>query len=54
MMKKLLTLMSTALLFRAQSTVRADAGNYAEGEVHTIGVVAYDPDSAEMEMFADY
>ena len=55
MMKKLLTLlMSTAHLFRAQSTVRADAGNYAEGEVHTIGVVAYDPDSAEMEMFADY
>ena len=55
MMKKILTLMmSTALLFGTQSTVLADTGNYAEGDVHTIGVVVYDPDSAEMEMFADY
>ena len=55
MKKKILTLMmSTALLFGAQSTVLADTENYAEGDVHTIGVVMYDPDSAEMEMFADY
>ena len=55
MMKKILTLMmSTALLFGTQSTVFADTGNYAEGDVHTIGVILYDPDSAEMEMFADY
>ena len=55
MMKKILTLMmSTVLLFGTQSTVLADTGNYAEGDVHTIGVILYDPDSAEMEMFADY
>ena len=47
-------MMSTALLFGTQSTVFADTGNYAEGDVHTIGVILYDPDSAEMEMFADY
>ncbi len=40
--------MSTALLFGTQSTVFADTGNYAEGDVHTIGVILYDPDSAEM------
>ncbi len=28
--------------------------DYADGDVHTIGVILYDPDSAEMEMFADY
>ena len=40
MMKKILTLMmSTALLFGTQSTVFADTGNYAEGDVHTIGVI---------------
>ena len=55
MMKKLLTLMmSTALLFGVQSTVWADVENYSDGDVHTIGVILYDPDSAEMEMFADY
>ena len=27
---------------------------YADGEVHTIGVVVYDPDASEMEMFSDY
>ena len=47
-------MMSTALLFGTQSTVFADTGNYAEGDVHSIGVMLYDPDSAEMEMFADY
>ncbi len=45
MMKKILTLMmSTALLFGTQSTVFADTGNYAEGDVHTIGVILYDPE----------
>ena len=32
----------------------ADVEDYSDGDVHTIGVVVYDPDSAEMEMFADY
>lgn len=55
MKKKILTLtMSVALLFGAQNTVWAAAEDYADSEVHTIGVVLYDPDSAEMEMFADY
>lgn len=55
MMKKVLTLMMSAtLLFGTQSMVWADAEEYSDGDVHTIGVVVYDPDSAEMEMFADY
>lgn len=55
MKKKLLSLMmSVALLIVTQSVVWADTDNYSEGDVHTIGVVVYDPDSAEMEMFADY
>lgn len=55
MMKKVLTLMMSAtLLFGTQSMVWADAEDYSDGDVHTIGVVVYDPDSAEMEMFADY
>ena len=55
MKKRLLTLMmSTVLLFGAHSTVWADTENYEDGDVYTIGVVVYDPDSAEMEMFADY
>ena len=55
MKKRLLTLMmGTVLLFGAHSTVWADTENYEDGDVHTIGVVVYDPDSAEMEMFADY
>ena len=32
----------------------ASAETYSEGEIHTIGVAMYDPDSAEMEMFASY
>lgn len=55
MKKKILTLtMSVALLFGAQNTVWAASEDYADSDVHTIGVVLYDPDSAEMEMFADY
>lgn len=46
--------MSTALLAGTYSSVWADGADYADGDVHTIGVVLYDPDSAEMEMFADY
>lgn len=55
MKKKILALMmSTALLAGTYSSVWADGADYADGDVHTIGVVLYDPDSAEMEMFADY
>ena len=55
MKKKILALMmSTALLAGTYSSVWADGADYADGNVHTIGVVLYDPDSAEMEMFADY
>ena len=55
MKKKILSLiMSAALLAGTQSVVWADTDNYSEGDVHTIGIVVYDPDSAEMEMFADY
>ena len=42
------------LIAGTQSTVWADVEDYSDGDVHTIGVVVYDPDSAEMEMFADY
>ena len=36
------------------TSVCAAAEDYSEGEIHTIGVAMYDPDSAEMEMFGDY
>ena len=53
MKKKILSLMlSAALLSGMPSMAWASAETY--GEVHTIGVAMYDPDSAEMEMFADY
>lgn len=55
MKRRILTLMmSAALIAGTQSTVWADVEDYSDGDVHTIGVVVYDPDSAEMEMFADY
>ena len=44
-------MMSTALLAGTYSSVWADGADYADGDVHTIGVVLYDPDSAEMEKF---
>ena len=54
MKKRILSLMmSVAFIVGVQSTVWADTENYSDGDVHTIGVVVYDPDSAEMEMFAD-
>ena len=52
MKKKILAvMMSTALLAGTYSSVWADGADYADGDVHTIGVVLYDPDSAEMEKF---
>ena len=55
MKKKILSLMMSATLaLGIQVPVFAAAETYADGEAHTIGVVLYDPDSAEMEMFANY
>ncbi len=55
MKRRILSLMlSAVLIVGTQSTVWADAWDYSDGDVHTIGVVVYDPDSAEMEMFSDY
>ena len=55
MKKKILSLiLCAALLNGSQEIAWALAETYGEGEVHTIGVAMYDPDSAEMEMFADY
>ena len=55
MKKKMLSLiLCAALLNGTQEMAWASAETYGEGEVHTIGVAMYDPDSAEMEMFADY
>ena len=45
MKKKILALMmSTALLAGKYSSVWADGTDYADGDVHTIGVMLYDPD----------
>lgn len=42
MKKKILALMmSTALLAGTYSSVWADGADYADGDVHTIGVVLY-------------
>ena len=55
MKRKILSLMlSATLVLGAQTPVIAAAEKYADGEAHTIGVVVYDPDASEMEMFADY
>ena len=55
MKKKILSLiLCAALLNGSQEIAWALAETYGEGEVHTIGVAMYDPDSAEMERFADY
>ena len=55
MKKKILSLTLCAALLGGMSTsVCAAAEDYSEGEIHTIGVAMYDPDSAEMEMFGDY
>lgn len=55
MKKKILSLiLCAALLNGTQEMAWASAETYSEGEIHTIGVAMYDPDSAEMEMFASY
>nr|WP_295256041.1 hypothetical protein [uncultured Blautia sp.] len=55
MKKKILGLtLCAALLSGMCTSVCAAAEDYGDGEVHTIGVAMYDPDSAEMEMFGDY
>lgn len=55
MKKKILSLtLSAALAMGVTTPVWAVAETYADGETHTIGVIVYDPDSAEMEMFSDY
>ena len=55
MKKKILSLtLCAALLSGIYTPVWAAAEDYGDGEVHTIGVAMYDPDSAEMEMFGDY
>ena len=53
--KKILSLtLSAVLALGATIPARAAAETYADGEAHTIGVIVYDPDSSEMEMFSDY
>ena len=55
MKKRILGLMlSAALITTMPSAVMAAVETYSDGEVHTIGVAVYDPDSAEMKMFSDY
>lgn len=46
--------LSAALVLGVTTPAWAAAETYADGEAHTIGVIVYDPDSSEMEMFADY
>ncbi len=55
MKKKMLSLTLSAVMALGITTPAwAAAETYADGETHTIGVIVYDPDSSEMEMFADY
>lgn len=55
MKKKMLSLtLSAVMALRITTPAWAAAETYADGETHTIGVIVYDPDSSEMEMFADY
>lgn len=55
MKKKILSLtLCAALLSGIYTPVWAAAEEYGDGEIHTIGVAMYDPDSAEMETFGDY
>lgn len=55
MKKKMLSLTLSAVMALGITTPAwAAAEIYADGETHTIGVIVYDPDSSEMEMFADY
>ena len=55
MRRKFISLaLSAALALGVTTPAWAVAETYADGEAHTIGVIVYDPDSSEMEMFADY
>ena len=55
MRRKFISLTLSAVLALGVTTPAwATAETYADGEVHTIGVVVYDPDASEMEMFSDY
>ena len=55
MRRKFISLtLSAALVLGVTTPAWAAAETYADGEAHTIGVIVYDPDSSEMEMFADY
>lgn len=55
MKRRILSLtLSAALVLGAPTPAWAAAETYADGEAHTIGVIVYDPDSSEMEMFSDY
>ena len=55
MRRKFISLTLSAVLALGVTTPAwAAAETYADGEAHTIGVIVYDPDSSEMEMFADY
>ena len=55
MRRKFISLaLSAALALGVTTPAWAVAETYADGEVHTIGVIVYDPDASEMEMFSDY
>lgn len=55
MRRKFISLTLSAVLALGVTTPAwAATETYADGEVHTIGVVVYDPDASEMEMFSDY
>ena len=55
MRRKFISLTLSAVLALGVTTPAwAATETYADGEVHTIGVVVYDPNASEMEMFSDY
>ena len=55
MRRKFISLTLSAVLALGVTTPAwAAAETYADGEAHTIGVIVYDPDASEMEMFSDY
>ena len=55
MRRKFISLtLSAALVLGVTTPAWAAAETYADGEAHTIGVIVYDPDASEMEMFSDY
>ena len=55
MKRKFISLTLSAVLVLGVTTPAwAAAETYTDGEAHTIGVIVYDPDASEMEMFSDY